>query len=61
MDKLLTPDELCEVLDIKKSKLYKLTSRRIIPFLKIGRELRFQLDKVLERIEVETTKGRIWI
>ena len=59
MDKLLTPDELCEICKIKKSKLYKLTSRKIIPFIKIGRELRFQLEKVIERLEVETIKGRI--
>ncbi len=59
MEQLLTPDEVCEVFKIKKDKLYKLTSRRLIPFLKIGRELRFDVDELRKAFVVNTRIGRI--
>jgi excisionase family DNA binding protein len=46
ISRYLTPDELCEMCQIKKQKLYKMTSRRLIPFLKIGNELRFDPEEV---------------
>jgi len=40
-DRLLTPDEVCDRLQIKKSLLYRLTSEGKIPFIKLGNLLRF--------------------
>ena len=37
----LTPQQVCNIYQIKKDKLYKMTSGHRIPFLKIGNELRF--------------------
>lgn len=46
--KYLTPREVCEKFQIKLSKLYRMTSQNRIPHLKIGNELRFNLEE-LER------------
>ena len=40
-DGFLDPDEACELLRIKKSRLYYLTHTNQIPHRKIGRSLRF--------------------
>ena len=61
MEKLATPEEVCDVLQIKKDKLYKLTSRKEIPFLKVGRELRFDMEEVKRTFEVNTRIRRILI
>ena len=59
MEQLLTPEEICDVFKIKKGKLYKLTSQKLIPFLKVGRELRFDLEDVRKAFEVDNKIGRI--
>ena len=41
MDKLLTVEELCDYLHIRPSTIYKKTSGRQIPFVKVGSKLRF--------------------
>jgi len=61
MKNLVTPEEVCEFLNIKKDKLYKMTSRKQIPFLKVGRELRFDLDEVREAFVIDITDGRILV
>lgn len=57
----LTPDQLCMRLQIKKDKLYKMTSQRRIPFLKVGNELRFDPDVVERVFEVKTSPRRILV
>jgi len=42
----LTIEELCQMLKLKKSYIYDLTYRKKIPFIKIGRHLRFDLEEV---------------
>ena len=42
----LTPQQVCETYQIKKDKLYKMTSQYRIPFLKIGNELRFNPQEI---------------
>ena len=42
MDRLLTVEELCDYLHIKPSTIYKKTSSRQIPFVKVGSKLRFR-------------------
>ncbi|MCP4649620.1 MAG: helix-turn-helix domain-containing protein [PVC group bacterium] len=56
--KYLKPDELCELFQIKKNKLYKMTSQGIIPFFRIGRELRFDLASVRKRFEINNNERR---
>ena len=49
-DELISLDELCELLKVRKSYIYKLTSRNIIPFYRIG-GLKFKLNEVEAWIE----------
>ena len=56
-DKLLTVQEVCELLKIKRSHLYSMTHQRSIPFLKIQGLLRFRqssLNKWLGEQEVRS-------
>lgn len=45
MKKYVTIDEICEMFQIKKSKLYKMTAQGRIPHLKIGNQLRFDPEE----------------
>ena len=42
----LTPQQVCTTYEIKRDKLYKMTSQCRIPFLKIGNELRFNVEEI---------------
>lgn len=46
MDTLLTPDDVCRALRIKKSTLYSWTHRQLIPYLKVGGTIRFKEDVI---------------
>ena len=46
MEKYLTIEEVCDILQVKKHYIYALTSQRKIPYLKIGRFLRFDRGKL---------------
>ena len=48
-EKLLTLDEVCEILNVRNSYIYKLTSRNQIPYYRIG-GLKFRLEEVEEWI-----------
>lgn len=39
--RLMTPDEVCERLQISRRHLYRLVERRAIPHIRLGRRLRF--------------------
>jgi excisionase family DNA binding protein len=55
LDRLLTIDELCKLLNLPKSSVYYLTHQKKIPFMKICRKLRFResvINKWLESQEV---------
>jgi len=47
----LTVEELCQLLKLKKSYIYDLTYRKKIPFIKIGRHLRFDLEEIQKWLE----------
>jgi len=49
--KLLTPNEVIEVLQIPKSTLYKLCSEGEIPAAKIGKHWRFDRERVNRWLE----------
>jgi excisionase family DNA binding protein len=46
MEKYLTIKEVCDILQVKEHYIYALTSQGKIPFLKLGRFLRFERDKI---------------
>jgi excisionase family DNA binding protein len=46
MEKYLTIEEVCDILQVKKHYIYGLTSRKQIPFVKLGRFVRFERDKI---------------
>ena len=43
---LLTPDDVCDLLSISKKTLYGWTSRHEVPFIKLGRLLRFRREEI---------------
>jgi excisionase family DNA binding protein len=56
MEKYLTIEELSRILQVKKHYIYALTSQRKIPFLKLGRFLRFERDKIEEWLKDKAQK-----
>ena len=54
--KLLTIDEAAELLSVKVSRLRTAVFRREIPFVKIGRLVRFKEDSLLKWIDEMTKK-----
>lgn len=48
---ILTLNDLCELLGLSKSKIYKMTSSRTIKHHKIGGTLLFKHDDILEWID----------
>ena len=55
-DELISLDELCELLKVRKTYIYKLTSRNMIPFYRIG-GLKFKLSEVETWIEQNKIKA----
>lgn len=63
--KMLTPEEMCSLLQITKPSLYKLVHLRKIPFQKVGKRLRFPEakinawinDKTVDAVERTTEHG----
>ncbi len=58
MDKLLTIDELAEALSVKKSTIYQWVHLGLIPYIKVGRLLRFKegnIQKWLISRQVESS------
>jgi len=56
MTKLLSPQELSDVLSVSIETVYAWTSQKRIPYIKMGRLVRFNADEVnkwLERQRVE--------
>jgi excisionase family DNA binding protein len=46
MEKLMTVSEVAANLGISKSKIYKLTSKQAIPFVKIGSRVLFSHESI---------------
>jgi excisionase family DNA binding protein len=45
-EKLLTPEQLAERWDVKKSQVYRLAREGRIPVVKIGKYYRFRVDAI---------------
>lgn len=58
MDKLLTPQEIADLLGVKKSTIYSWTHQGFIPFVKAGRLLRFRQSEVISWVAKRADKGR---
>ena len=55
--RLLTGEEVCKILNIKRSKLYDLISKREIEFVRFSRHIMFDkkdIDKFIENNKVKT-------
>lgn len=48
LDRLLTVEEVCKLLNVKKSFVYSLTHRKKIPYIKIQKYLRFRESAINE-------------
>lgn len=48
---LLTPDQLCSLLQVKKSWLYDQVERGALPCLRLGRQLRFRQSDVIRYLD----------
>lgn len=58
IQKLLTPRELSRMLSVPLSTIYYWTHIQFIPYLKIGRHIRFKRATVLEWLSKRENKGR---
>ncbi|MEW5924343.1 MAG: helix-turn-helix domain-containing protein [Candidatus Zixiibacteriota bacterium] len=58
MEKLLTPQEIAEVLGVQPSTIYQWTHQGYIPHIKLGKLLRFRQSDVLEWLDRISSPGR---
>jgi len=58
MEKLLSPEEVEEMLSVKRSTIYKWTFEGSIPHLKLGRLLRFREADLREWLKDKERDGR---
>lgn len=58
MEKLLTPQRLSDILQIKLSTVYKWVHYNYVPFIKLGFLIRFKEKKVEEWLKKRERKGR---
>ena len=59
MQKLLTAEEMAEVLQVKLSTIYKWTHEGFVPHVKLGKLVRFRESEVLAWLEKRSEKGRV--
>ena len=50
-NKLLTPDQLADFLNISKTTVYRLIDSRKIPFYKIGGSIRFDKKDIMNYLQ----------
>jgi len=59
MDKLLTPDQIAEYLGVRKSTIYQWTHEGYIPYVKLGKFVRFKASRIERWLEKRSTEGRV--
>jgi excisionase family DNA binding protein len=59
MDRLLTPKQLSELLQVSLSTIYKWAHYKYVPYVKIGDLIRFKEKKVEEWLMKRERKGRV--
>lgn len=55
---LLTPEEISKILNVKLSTIYKWTHMGTIPFIKIGKLIRFREEDIKEWVEKKEVKNK---
>lgn len=58
MERLLTPKQLSELLQVDQSTVYLWTHTQFIPHFKLGRSVRFYEKDVLEWLRQRKSSGR---
>jgi len=58
MEKLLTPQQVAETLDVKVSTIYQWTHQEFIPHIKIGRFVRFRISEIERWLDERKVAGR---
>ena len=51
MEKLLTIDDVCQALTVRKSTLYQWINMGIFPYIKVGRLIRFKEKEIENWLE----------
>lgn len=59
MDQLLTIDQIAEFLQVKRSTIYAWIHQQYIPYIKVGRLVRFRKDKIIEWLKNRESAGRL--
>lgn len=54
-EQFMTPDQVCEWLQVKKDWLYDVTQRNAIPHVKIGRQLRYNRGELWDWLQTLRT------
>jgi len=54
---LLTPDDVCALLKVKKSWLYDAVEDGSIETIRLGKQLRFRLSAIVRYLEERATNG----
>ena len=58
MEKLLTPDQIATLLEVKKSTIYNWTHTGYIPHIKLGKLVRFKKSDILKWLDKKSNPGR---
>ena len=59
MEKLLTAKQVSEILEVKPKTVYEWVGKKEIPYVKIGRLVRFKKSEVFQWIESRTIRPRV--
>jgi len=58
MEKLLTVNDICDILQVKKGLVYKWVHYGYVPYVKIGNVLRFKESKIEKWVSRREKRGR---
>jgi len=58
MEKLLTPEEISRILNVKLSTIYKWTHMGTIPYIKMGKLIRFKEEDIMEWVGKKAVKNK---
>lgn len=58
MEKLLTAKQISELLEVSVSAVYDWVSRRQIPYVKLGRLIRFKKNEIFRWVDTRTIKPK---
>jgi len=58
MEKLLTPEEISRILNVRLSTIYKWTHMGTIPYIKMGKFIRFKEEDIKEWVGKKEVKNK---